>query len=130
MAERHIGGEDFGKVLFLRLPHRLLFHFFGDFRQPVFQIPDDPADGIKEAVCGYDVPVQVAKVSLYAPALHSGGGRAQVDLRSVGIVLPFKGAQIDTLLSAGRFKVDELMDFVLASHPTSINATQILSAVL
>lgn len=31
--------------------------------------------------------------------------------------------------SAGVIEIDELMDFVLASHPTSINATQILSAV-
>ena len=31
--------------------------------------------------------------------------------------------------SAGVIEIDELMDFVLASHPVSINATQILSAV-
>ena len=31
--------------------------------------------------------------------------------------------------SAGVIEIDELMDFVLASHPTSINATQVLSAV-
>jgi hypothetical protein len=31
--------------------------------------------------------------------------------------------------SAGVIEIDELMDFVLASHPASINATQILSAV-
>ena len=73
MAERHIGGEDFGKVLFLRLLLRLLPDFFGEVGQPVFQIPDDPADGVKETFGGYDVPVQVAEVGLYAPALHSGG---------------------------------------------------------
>ena len=73
MAERHIGGEDFGKVLFLRLLRRLLPDFFGEVGQPVFQIPDDPADGVKEAVGGYDLPVQVAEVGLYAPTLHSGG---------------------------------------------------------
>ena len=31
--------------------------------------------------------------------------------------------------SAGVIEIDDLMDFVLASHPVSINATQILSAV-
>jgi hypothetical protein len=31
-----------------------------------------------------------------------------VDLRGMGIVLPFKGAQIDTLLPASRFKVSVL----------------------
>lgn len=31
--------------------------------------------------------------------------------------------------SAGVIEIDELMDFILASHPASINATQILSAV-
>ena len=110
MAERHIGGEDFGKVLFLRLLRRLLPDFFREVGQPVFQIPDDPPDGVKEAVGGYDVPVQVAEIGLYAPAFHSGGGRAEVDLRGMGIVLPFKGAQIDTLLPASRFKVSVLYD--------------------
>lgn len=31
--------------------------------------------------------------------------------------------------SAGVIEIDELMDFIIASHPNSINATQILSAV-